>query len=168
LGFKRPEQCHEPPGGRHLPHQQCRGSWSRVYINDPSVPGYTNSLPLAGDKTDITASDTTHAWVIGSQPSNDFIYVYISQDGGTTWTHQNLSIPSAYNSNAMTGASRPIFFGSNDAVLPCCYLPTIMARTSTLAMMAVRPGRPPHQLARVVSYRSHLPAISSSGMAARR
>jgi len=94
------------------------GSWSRVYINDPSVPGYTNSLPLAGDKTDITASDTTHAWVIGSQPSNDFIYVYISQDGGTTWAHQNLSITSAYNSNAMTGASRPIFFGSNDAVLP--------------------------------------------------
>jgi hypothetical protein len=28
--------------------------------------------------------DTTHAWVIGSQSLSDFIYVYISLDGGTT------------------------------------------------------------------------------------
>ena len=92
-------------------------TWSRIFVNDPSVAGFTNSLPLVGDKNGITVLDTTHAWVTGSQPSSDFIYIYASQDGGTTWAHQELTIPSAY-SGAMTGASLPVFFGSSEAVLP--------------------------------------------------
>jgi photosystem II stability/assembly factor-like uncharacterized protein len=92
-------------------------TWSQVFINDPSVSGSTASLPLVGDKNGIIALDNNHAWVTGSQPSSDFIYIYASQDGGTTWAHQNLAIPSVY-SGAMTGASLPVFFGSSDAVLP--------------------------------------------------
>ena len=91
-------------------------TWSRILINDPSVAGATDSLPLVGDKNGITVLDSQHAWVTGAQPSNDFIYIYISQDGGITWTHQNLTIPSAY-SGAQTGANLPVFFGSK-AVLP--------------------------------------------------
>ncbi len=92
-------------------------TWSRILINDPSVAGYTNSLPLVGDKNGITVLDTNHAWVTGSQPSSDFIYVYASQDGGITWAHQNFAIPPGY-SGAMTGANLPVFFGNNEAVLP--------------------------------------------------
>ena len=92
-------------------------TWSRVFINDPGVAGSTDSLPLVGDKNGIIALDNNHAWVTGSQPSDNFIYVYTTQDGGTTWVHQNLSIPSAYK-GAMTGASLPVFFGSKEAVLP--------------------------------------------------
>jgi photosystem II stability/assembly factor-like uncharacterized protein len=92
-------------------------TWSRIFINDPSVAGYTNSLPLVGDKNGITVLDTNHAWVTGTQPSSDFIYVYASRDGGTIWAHQNLAIPAGYN-GAMTGANLPVFFGNNEAVLP--------------------------------------------------
>ena len=92
-------------------------TWSRIFINDPSVAGYTNSLPLVGDKNGITYLDSKHAWVTGTQPSSDFIYVYASQDGGITWAHQDLAIPAGY-SGAMTGANLPVFFGSNEAVLP--------------------------------------------------
>ncbi len=92
-------------------------TWTRILVNDPSVAGFTNSLPLAGDKNGITVLDNTHAWVTGSQPSSDFIYIYASQDGGTTWAHQELTIPSAYK-GAMTGAALPVFFGSSEAVLP--------------------------------------------------
>ncbi|MGB8213627.1 MAG: hypothetical protein WCE68_08720 [Anaerolineales bacterium] len=92
-------------------------TWSRVFINDPGAPGASDSLPLAGDKNGITALNANRGWVTGSQPSSDFIYVYITQDGGTTWAHQNLTIPSGY-SGAMTGASLPVFFGTNDGVLP--------------------------------------------------
>ena len=91
-------------------------TWSRVFVNDPSVAGSTDSLPLVGDKSGITVLEGQHAWVTGSQPSSDFIYVYTSQDGGTSWAHQNLSIPAAY-SGAMTGANLPVFFGNNEAVL---------------------------------------------------
>ena len=93
------------------------GSWSRVFINDPSVAGSSDSLPLVGDKNGITALDNNHAWVAGAQPSSDFIYMYASQDGGTTWAHQNLAVPAGY-SGAMTGASLPVFFGGTEAVLP--------------------------------------------------
>jgi photosystem II stability/assembly factor-like uncharacterized protein len=91
-------------------------SWTRILVNDPSVAGSTDSLPLVGDKNGITVLDSTHAWVTGTQPSSDFIYIYASQDGGTSWAHQNLGIPSAYK-GAMTGANLPVFFG-NQAVLP--------------------------------------------------
>ena len=92
-------------------------TWSRVFIDDPSVAGSTDSLPLVGDKNGILALDNNHTWVTGSQPSNDFIYVYASQDGGTSWAHQELAIPPAF-SGAMTGADLPVFFGSSEGVLP--------------------------------------------------
>jgi len=93
------------------------GTWSRIFINDPGVAGSSDSLPLVGDKNGIIALDNNHTWVVGTQPSSDFIYLYTSQDGGTTWAHQEPAIPAGY-SGAMTGANLPVFFGSREAVLP--------------------------------------------------
>ena len=92
-------------------------TWTRAIIDDPSVPGFSDSLPLVGDKNGISALDANHAWVTGAQPSDDFIYVYATQDGGTSWVHQDFSIPTGYNP-AQTSAALPVFFGSNKAVLP--------------------------------------------------
>lgn len=92
-------------------------TWARAIIDDPTVQGYSDSLPLVGDKNGISALDAQHAWVTGAQPSDDFIYVYATQDGGTSWAHQNFSIPSGY-SPAQTSANLPVFFGANQAVLP--------------------------------------------------
>jgi photosystem II stability/assembly factor-like uncharacterized protein len=95
-------------------------TWSKVFTNDPGIPGSSDSLPLVGDKNGITAPDAIHAWVTGAQPSDNFIYVYASQDGGSTWTHQNLAMPAGFG-GAMTGPSLPVFFGSKDAVLPVLF-----------------------------------------------
>ena len=92
-------------------------TWSRVFVNDTSVAGASDSLPLVGDKNGLIALDENHAWVTGAQPSNDFIYIYATQDGGANWAHQQLAIPAAY-SGAQTGANPPVFFGSSEAVLP--------------------------------------------------
>jgi photosystem II stability/assembly factor-like uncharacterized protein len=92
-------------------------SWSQVFINDPQASGSSDSLPLAGDKNGIAASDISHGWVTGAQPSDDFIYIYMTQDGGATWVHQDLSLPTAYN-GGMTSANPPVFFDENEAVLP--------------------------------------------------
>jgi photosystem II stability/assembly factor-like uncharacterized protein len=92
-------------------------TWSRVFIDDPTVTGSSDTLPLVGDKNGITALDASHAWVTGAQPSSNFVYIYVSQDGGHTWTHQNVAIPSGY-AGAMTSAFPPTFFGSSAGVLP--------------------------------------------------
>jgi photosystem II stability/assembly factor-like uncharacterized protein len=92
-------------------------TWSQVLIDDPTVAGSSDSLPLVGDKNGIAALDASHAWVTGSQPSSDFIYIYITQDGGTTWAHQDLTLPAGY-SDAMTSADLPVFFDTRDGVLP--------------------------------------------------
>ena len=34
-------------------------TWSRIFIDDPSVAGYSDSLPLVGDKNGIAALDAT-------------------------------------------------------------------------------------------------------------
>ncbi len=92
-------------------------TWSIVFTDDPGTPGSSDSLPLVGDKNGITALDAKRAWVTGAQPSDNFIYIYASRDGGITWAHQDLSLPAGY-SGAMTGPSLPLFFGANEAVLP--------------------------------------------------
>jgi photosystem II stability/assembly factor-like uncharacterized protein len=92
-------------------------SWSKVFTDDPGASGSSDSLPLVGDKNGITALDANHAWVTGAEPMNDLIYVYATQDGGSTWTLQNLAMPAGY-SGAMTGPSQPVFFSASEAVLP--------------------------------------------------
>ncbi|HEY5158952.1 MAG TPA: YCF48-related protein, partial [Anaerolineales bacterium] len=81
-------------------------TWNQVFIDDPTVSGSSDSLPLVGDKNGIIALDRNRGWVTGEQPSSDFIYVYLSQDGGSSWTQQNIAMPSGY-SGAMTNAFLP-------------------------------------------------------------
>ena len=92
-------------------------TWNQVFIDDPTVSGSSDSLPLVGDKNGIVALDGNRGWVTGAQPSSDFIYVYISKDGGSSWTQQNIAMPSGF-AGAMTNAFLPRFFGSSTGVLP--------------------------------------------------
>jgi len=98
-------------------------TWLSVFNNDPTRPDSSGSLPLVGDKNGITALDANHGWVTGAQPSSDFIYIYATQDGGTTWVHQDLTMPGGY-SGAMTNADLPVFFGTRDGVLPVLFFAT--------------------------------------------
>ena len=92
-------------------------TWSKVFTDDPNATGTNDSLPFVGDKNGITAVDAQRAWVTGAQPSSDFIYLYATQNGGTTWAHQDTVIPSSF-SGAMTNPSLPVFFSSGKSVLP--------------------------------------------------
>lgn len=91
-------------------------SWNQVFTDDPGASGSTDTLPFVGDKNGIVALDQKRAVVTGSQPSSDFIYFYISQDGGTTWSQPSFTMPPDY-AGAMTNASLPRFFGNN-GILP--------------------------------------------------
>jgi photosystem II stability/assembly factor-like uncharacterized protein len=102
-------------------------TWTQVFTNDPNVSGSRDSLPLVGDKNGISALDTAQAWVTGSEPVNDFIYLYYTQDGGTTWSHQDIALPIGY-SGTMINTLPAVIFGKNEIVLPLqLYADTVTA-----------------------------------------
>jgi photosystem II stability/assembly factor-like uncharacterized protein len=92
-------------------------TWTQVFTDDPTASGSTDTLPFVGDKSGLAAASGSTAWVTGAQPSPDFVYVYISQDGGVTWAQQSFTLPAEY-AGGMTGAYPPVFFGSENGVLP--------------------------------------------------
>jgi photosystem II stability/assembly factor-like uncharacterized protein len=92
-------------------------TWNRVFINDPNVSGSSDSLPLVGDKNGLAALDANHGWVTGVEPTDDLIYIYMTQDGGTSWTQQSVSLPAGYSA-VQTDPDLPVFFGASEAVLP--------------------------------------------------
>ncbi|HEX9332068.1 MAG TPA: hypothetical protein VF896_09285, partial [Anaerolineales bacterium] len=92
-------------------------TWVRKYINDPTVSGYGNSLPLGGHKNGMTFRNITTGWVGGDTPADGFVYLYKTTNSGVTWSQQPLALPAGYES-AETTTTAPTFFGLNDAILP--------------------------------------------------
>ncbi len=91
-------------------------TWTRVFINDPTVEGSSDSLPLGGQKTGFTFLDGSRGWVGGSVPVDGYIYLYATQDGGVTWNETNLALPAGYES-AQTSNDAPQFFSATDGIL---------------------------------------------------
>jgi len=92
-------------------------TWTQVFINDPTVTGSSASLPLGGQKSGLTFLDASRGWVAGAEPMDDFIYLFATRDGGHTWAHQELGMPSGI-SGVQAAAEAVQFFGDRDGVLP--------------------------------------------------
>jgi len=90
-------------------------NWNQVYVNDPTVPGSSDSLPLSGQKSGMTFLDAAHGWVTGSVPMDGFVYLYATQDGGHSWVQQEVSLPAGFET-AMTSADAPRFFTVTDGI----------------------------------------------------
>lgn len=73
--------------------------------NNPDDP---NVLPFSGSKSGMSFASATTGWVTGSEPAPDFIYLYQTTDGGQTWQHQDLPLPSGV-SNLLTYVYPPFF-----------------------------------------------------------
>lgn len=91
-------------------------TWNRIFINDPNVSGSNDSLPLGGQKYGFTFLDSSRGWVGGSIPMDDYIYLYRTTDGGSTWSEVGLALP-AGSESAQTGNAGPSFFSATDGVL---------------------------------------------------
>ena len=92
-------------------------TWTNVFINNPSAPEATDSLPLGGSKGGFAFTDAMNGWVGGSIPVDGRIFLYRSQDGGATWGEFKLAMPSGYAS-AQTSNDGPLFFSPTDGILP--------------------------------------------------
>lgn len=90
-------------------------TWTQVYVNDPTVSGASDTLPLSGIKSGLGVLDFDHAWVGGSVPVDGVLYLYASADGGRSWTQQKVTLPAGYES-AQTVVNAPRFFGPQEGV----------------------------------------------------
>ncbi len=96
-------------------------AWTQVFSNDPTAGGPDKGLPFGGDKNGSAFRDASHGWVGGEEPMEGYVYLFASSDGGASWKHQEVSLPSGY-SNAMTMVDPPRFFDAKTGVLPVSLL----------------------------------------------
>ncbi len=107
-------------------------TWTSVFHNDPTEPGSSDSLPLGGIKNGMFFLDAATGWVSGSLPVPGNVYLYVTHDGGVSWTQESLQLP-AGDENDLTMAHPPLFFGQAGLLPLTIYLPnsSILAFYST-------------------------------------
>jgi len=97
-------------------------TWSNVASalpasTDMPPPGH---LPFGGQKSGIHFLNTSKGWITGTAVVSDLVWLYMSQDGGSTWNQQSLSLPSGVPSAQLSLIS-PTFFSATDGILPIIF-----------------------------------------------
>jgi len=90
-------------------------TWEQRFTHTPG--GEDPSLPAGGIKSGFAFLDPLNGWITGSEPVNDFVYLYRTTDGGTTWAHQPCDIADA-DPDAMYNSFPPIFVSETEGFLP--------------------------------------------------
>ena len=98
-------------------------TWTSVFHNDPGQPGSSDSLPLAGIKNGMIFIDSQTGWVTGSLPAEGDVYLYVTHDGGVSWSQQSLPLPSGYETYLYMPQA-PVFFGKDGFLPLTIYLPS--------------------------------------------
>ena len=91
-------------------------TWTSVFHNDPAQSGSSDSLPLSGIKTGMIFLNASTGWVTGTRPVDGEIYLFVTHDGGASWSEQAVPLPAGFESYQYT-AQEPVFFGT-DGLLP--------------------------------------------------
>ena len=99
-------------------------TWVSIFHDNPGQPGSSDSLPLVGIKNGLTFRDGLTGWVTGSLPQDGAVYLYLTHDGGGTWSLQSLPLPAGYEQYQYL-PQPPVFFGQAG------FLPLITYRAGT-------------------------------------
>ena len=76
-------------------------TWNRTYINDPSIEGAGDSLPLGGIKVTMVPLDMNTAWVGGVIYSSGSTYLFRTDDGGKNWAQVTMMLPGKAQSSEL-------------------------------------------------------------------
>ncbi|HEX9028681.1 MAG TPA: hypothetical protein VF823_05855, partial [Anaerolineales bacterium] len=92
-------------------------TWSELLKINQDSNANPKAIPLSGDKSGIAFADPNHGWVGGTEPVDDYTYLFATQDGGSTWQPVALKLP-AGSSPAQVMVDPPHFFSPKDGLLP--------------------------------------------------
>ena len=92
------------------------GTWQRKFINDPTVEGSSDEIPLGGLKGAFAALDMQNAWVGGVIYSPATVYLYRTDDGGSHWSPVTLEAPPG-SQDGQLSIDEIQFFNANDGFL---------------------------------------------------
>jgi photosystem II stability/assembly factor-like uncharacterized protein len=87
-------------------------NWTPEYVPEPGEPESEGALPGSGQKSGMTFIDTDRGWVTGNIPMENYLYLYNSLDGGSTWVEQLAPIPTDFGT-VFTESYPPVFFSEN-------------------------------------------------------
>ena len=91
-------------------------TWLSVFNDDPTRPDASGDLPLSGVKNGMTFLDADTGWVTGTRPVAGEVYLFVTRDGGVSWSRQDIPLPAGYATYQYMPQA-PVFFGS-DGFLP--------------------------------------------------
>jgi photosystem II stability/assembly factor-like uncharacterized protein len=102
-------------------------SWKLI-----SVTSYTTAsppaLPFEGSKSGISFVNETTGWATSFTNRENFAWLYVTHDGGTTWGHQNIPLPAQA---VQVTTMPPSFFSATDGLLPAI-IPSLAGETITI------------------------------------
>jgi photosystem II stability/assembly factor-like uncharacterized protein len=87
-------------------------NWTPEYVPEPGMPEGEGALPDSGQKSGMTFIDTNRGWVTGSIPMDNYLYLYNTSDGGSTWSEQAGPVPTDFGT-VFTSTYPPVFFEQN-------------------------------------------------------
>jgi len=96
-----------------------------------------SGLPFAGNKTGMTFLNTTRGWVTGAILTDDWMYLYMTDDGGRTWRQQRLPLPPQVTPHWNDWTMPPTFFTARDGILPVFYAIRSAANRDTAPVIVV-------------------------------
>lgn len=89
--------------------------WTQVSQISPN-PTTAASLPFDGIKNGISFRDPATGWVGGTEPQDGYVWLFRTQDSGQTWQHQDLPLPSGFQT-ATLSVNAPVFFSAQEGLL---------------------------------------------------
>ncbi len=81
-------------------------TWEVRFAHEPG--GMPNSLPSGGNKTGFTFLDLNIGWIAGTEPVDDYVYLFRSTNNGVLWEPVSLFSPVPSDGNMYT-AYPPVF-----------------------------------------------------------
>lgn len=92
-------------------------TWTKVASANPTNDNKPGALPFGGDKTGMSFINATTGWVTGTEPRDNFVWLYVTHDGGSNWQHQTLPLP-AQGTSVQIVLQQPAFFTATDGIMP--------------------------------------------------
>jgi len=91
-------------------------TWQKRYNTLELENPTQTSLGNGGIKSGFVFLDAQRGYITGSVPMEDYAYLFLTTDGGATWNHQDLPLPSTGVSNFFM-LDEPVFFNDNDGLM---------------------------------------------------